>query len=127
MRPVEPIVSKDGGIMTGQDLIDAGYKKYDGTAAALKHADCYYAKMLRDEKGKKFQIVFYYYDWRKPEDTFPHLESFQPEVQLRDEDFCVDISLHSRQEQSVMDVEAYYEAQWIHHGRPYYELFGRSC
>lgn len=103
--------------MTHEDLIAAGYKKYisdDNTR--IKMADCYYAKMLRDAKGKRFQIVFYYYDWG-------YTNSFQPEVQLRNDTFCVDISLHSKPDQTIKDVECYFIDQWIFHGRPYYELY----
>lgn len=109
--------------MNEQDLLDAGYKKYVGGVARLKLAECYYAKMLRDGKGKQFQIVFYYYDWRKHEGIFPHFESFQPEIQLRNETFCVDISLHHRPDMTVKEVESYFIDQWVFHGRPYYELF----
>lgn len=113
--------------MTITELEAAGYKRYNaGASTRLKMADSYFAKMLEDERGRMFQIVFYYYDWRNHVGDFPCPESFQPEVQLRDDDFCVDINLHSRPDQTVADVEAYFMAQWVHHGRPYYRLWEKD-
>lgn len=44
-----------------------------------------------------------------------------PELQFRDDEFCVDISLHTRPDMTIDDVWAHYEALWIHYGKPYYE------
>lgn len=108
--------------MTIKELEAAGYKKYVDEAARFKRADAYFAKTQTDETGKRFQIVFYYYDWRRHEGSL-NIESFQPEAQFRNDDFCVDVILHSSPEQTIKEVEDYFTKQWIFHGRPYYALF----
>ena len=104
--------------MTIDDLEAAGYRKYTGQAAKLKSSDFYYAKTFTDEKGKKYQMVVYVY-------TYGGAYSFMPDVQFnrREDDFCVDITYHTRQNTPLADVEAYYEKQWLNHDSPYYDLW----
>ena len=111
--------------MTGEDLANNGYRLYIGGAAKLRHADRYYAKMLRDDIGKKYQIIVYIYDWTKVEGIHRPESGFQPEVQFhnREIDLCVDITLHNRPDFSVEYVEAYFERMWAAHGQPYYEVY----
>lgn len=108
--------------MDEEKLLAAGYKLYRGGAAQLKHADRYYAKMLTDEIGKRFQMVVYVYEYPQ---KFPET-SFMPEVQFhnREDDLCVDITLHNRPEFDISFIESYYTDLWVFHGRPYYEKWG---
>lgn len=113
--------------MTEQDLISAGYHRYAGATAKLKHADYYYAKMLSDDVGKMFQMVFYVYDWSAAGLDFEKQGlSFMPDIQFidRDNDMCVDVTLHVRPDYTLEFVEKYYIALWVHHGKPYYDKFG---
>lgn len=111
--------------MTEDGLLNSGYKLYKGGAAKLRHADRYYAKMLRDDIGKKYQIVVYIYDWTNITGGHRPEQGFQPEVQFHDRetDLCVDITLHNRPGFSVEYVEAYFDRMWAAHGHPYYEVY----
>lgn len=112
--------------MTEQDLVDAGYKLYTGGAAKLKCADRYYAKMMTDDIGKKFQMVIYVYDYTGREPDWPKV-SFMPDVQFNSDDTgrCVDITLHNRPEYTIESIELYYDTLWTFHGKPYYEKWGQ--
>jgi hypothetical protein len=110
-----------------QDLTDNGYHLYKGGAALLKNANTYYAKMLRDSKGKKYQIVVYVYDRRSYPNYTPEWGEFgfMPEVQFRHKDTnqTIDIIYHVNQKTTLTEVESYYERMWNAHYQPYYELW----
>ena len=112
--------------MTEQGLIDAGYRLYQGGAATFKRADRYYAKMMTDDTGKKFQMVIYVYDWRGQEGVLRGQEiSFMPDVQISDDgELCVDVTLHNRPEFTIELIEQYYTDLWAYHGSPYIEKWG---
>jgi hypothetical protein len=65
-----------------QDFIDAGYKKFHQTFH--NNADFGLQKLIHDEKGKRYYITVFVYDWTKyPQFQHIHPFGFQPEVQFK--------------------------------------------
>jgi hypothetical protein len=98
--------------LNAEDLVKVGYCEFSG---GRMHHDCdiYYAKSFKDKHGKKYQIVFYMYDWSK----YPHFVgrnpiSFMPEIYYRiDEDVSVYHKFAGFNE-SIEYVEHYAEKMW---------------
>jgi hypothetical protein len=99
-----------------------GYKEYKG-GVAHKDSDKYFAKSFKDNIGKKYQIVFYYYDWTKyPHYNGSHPDSYMPEIYFRLSD---DVSVFHTFAgyNSVEYVEEYAEKMWVFLGRPYLDTY----
>jgi len=107
------------------DFLLNGYKRFDGSSAALKHADYLLQRCIRDDKGKKYYITVYVYNYDAC--NHPHLKglSFMPEVQFREDGVCptVDITYHDDRYTTLEMLENFFESLWVHLGRPYDERY----
>ncbi len=115
-------------MLTVQDWIDAGYKKFK----EVKHVKPYSAfglqKLVRDDAGKRYYITVFAYDHtdhkasgRMPETT-PDF-GFTPEVQFRGElnTTCIELIMHI--DSTVKDVEMHFDIMWNALGKPYYDTW----
>lgn len=86
--------------------------------------------MLKDSKGKKYQVIVYIYDRR----AYPNYQpswgefGFIPEVQFRhkDTDQTVNITYFVNETTTLDEIESYYERMWNAHYQPYYELWSEQ-
>ena len=111
-------------MLTIESLLAAGYKAYGKSGAArFKNADDLYQKCIRDDKGKKYYITIYMYDWR--ETVLPYRKiNFMPEVQFRDpSDKCptIDVTYFDDKNTTVESLESFFDSLWVWHGSNYYE------
>jgi len=100
-----------------------GYKKYKGSEMH-KGCDEYYAKCISDEIGKRYQIVFYEYDWSKyPQFKGRNPISWMPEIYYRLND---DVSVYhtfAGFNNSIEYVEKYADEMWQALNKPYLEKY----
>ena len=113
--------------MTEQELLDKGYRRYKG-GAIHKNSDCYYAKSISDAIGKKYQIVFYFYDWSKYQHfNGPNPNSWMPEIYFclaEDDDFGINLfHTFAGFKDSIEYVEEYAEKTWKNMEFGYIERF----
>lgn len=111
-------------MLTTQDYLDAGYRRYDGRN--LNNADFLLQKRLDDTEGKKYFIDVWVwdntlYDFYKRNPSLPRM-SFQPEVQFqRQEDMTLNVTFLMNENSTIAEVEKEVEAMWVFLGKPYYE------
>jgi hypothetical protein len=102
-------------------LFEMGYTKYTG--GRIHHnCDQYYEKSLKDSIGKKYQVVFYMYDWKKyPQFNGREPIGYMPEIYYQiDEDVAVYHKFAGFKD-SIDYVEMYAEKMWEALGKPYLE------
>ena len=114
-------------MLTIQDWLDAGYKRYDNHA--YKNADFLLQKRFDDSEGKKYYIDVWVYDNRCFEvfTQNPSLPpwSYQPEVQFqRQEETTLNITFLMNKDSTISDIEKEVEAIWVFLGKPYYSKWG---
>ena len=95
-------------MLTIQDWLDAGYKRYDNHA--YNNADFLLQKRFDDSEGKKYYIDIWVYEHSKHEyysrsGGLPSV-SFQPEVRFRRGDkMTLDIKFIMNQDSTIAEVE----------------------
>lgn len=111
--------------MDDKELKEYGYIRYDG--GKIRHnCDEYFSKTIKDDIGKKYQIVFYKYDWGKYPNFLGHSPiSYMPEIY-----FCIDEELDINVfhtfagfNDSIKYVEEYAEKTWNALNFQYIERF----
>lgn len=113
-------------MLTVQNWLDAGYKRYDGNH--LNNSDFLLQKRFVDEAGKKYFIDVWVYEHSKHEyysrnSALPPL-AFQPEVQFRREgNMTLNITLLMNENSTISEVEQQVECLWLFLERPYYERY----
>ena len=108
--------------MTEQNFIDAGYRRFD--PYGHKRADFGLQKLISDDKGKKYDITVYVYDWTEYHEHVEQPFSFMPDIQFRidnnaDDEYFFTINMGCSL--SVERIESECEKLWEHFGRQYYE------
>ena len=108
--------------MTEQNFIDAGYKRFN--PYGHKSADFGLQKLISDDKGKKYYITVYAYDWTTVPQHDGEPFSFMPDVQFRikkqsDDEYFFTINMGGSL--SVERIESECEKLWFHFGCQYYE------
>lgn len=112
------------GMLTVQNWLDAGYKKYYGNH--LNNADFLLQKRFDDEVGKKYFIDIWVYEHSKhsyyeANQNIPAV-SFQPEVQFRrDPDITMNVTFILNQDSTIAEIEQQFECLWLFLEKPYYE------
>lgn len=113
-------------MLTIQDWLDAGYKRYDQTTHNL--SDFLLQKRFDDEVGKKYFINTWVYEHSKHEyysrnSALPPV-SFQPEVQFqREGDMTLNMTFIMNNNSTIAEVEQQVECLWLFLEKPYYERF----
>lgn len=110
-------------MLTIQDWLDAGYKRYDNHA--YKNADFLLQKRFDDSEGKKYYIDIWVYEHSKHEyySRNPALPpvSFQPEVQFqRGDKMTLDMTFLMNQDSTIAEIEQEVECFWLFLEKPYY-------
>lgn len=108
------------------DFLLNGYKRFDSCGSvALKYANYLLQRCVRDDKGKKYYITVYVYDYSKYDFTSPQPLSFMPEVQFREDGVCptIDVTYHDDESTTLESLEAFFESMWVHLGKPYDERY----
>lgn len=110
--------------MIPEDWIKSGYRRFELCDNLLnKSADFGLQKRFDDEKGKRYFITVYVYDWEKYPQHIGERFGFMPTVNFalgNDKPFY-DISMNGTFD--IAECETKMERLWIHFGKPYYELF----
>ena len=101
-----------------------GYTKYKGSYH-VKSCDYYYAKSITDDLGKRYQIVFYVYDYNNwPDYPSPSKPiNYMPEIYYRLDDDAAVFHTFSGFNDSITFVEMYADEMWNKLNRPYIELY----
>ena len=114
-------------MLSEKALVEAGYRKYIQDPKVIRNADYILQKRFWDEKGVRYFVTVFVYDWQsrkiaEPGLLFPDF-GFSPTVQFGEEGVAptVDVSLHDSPDITVDSVEAYFEKMWSFLGEPYYE------
>ena len=109
-------------MLTIQDWLDAGYKRYDRDF--LNKSDFLLQKRFDDEVGKKYFIDVWVY---KPKHVYYAgnyallAVSFQPEVQFqRGEDMPLNMTFIMNNDSTIAEVEQQVECLWLFLEKPYY-------
>ena len=109
-------------MLTVQDWIDAGYKRFNQVKHVKPYAEFGLQKCISDNKGKRYHITVFVYDMSNyTQQPF----SFSPDVQFQnfDNKHTVSMELHTREETTVQEVEDFFDKMWKGVGEPYYELY----
>ena len=114
-------------MLTIQDWLDAGYKRYDNHT--YKNADFLLQKRFDDEAGKKYYIDVWVYEHSKHayysrNPALPPV-SFQPEVQFqRGEKMTMNMAFIMNQDSTIAEIEQEVEGFWLFLEKPYCEKYG---
>lgn len=116
-------------MLTIQDWLDAGYKRYDRDH--LNNSDFLLQKRFDDEVGKKYFIDVWVYEHSKHEyyirnSAIPPV-AFQPEVQFqREEDMTLNMTFIMNNDSTISEVEQQVECLWLFLEKPYYERWSEQ-
>lgn len=114
-------------MLTEQDFLDAGYKKFQQAKETIKMADWGLQKCIRDDLGKRYHITIYVYSYAKYQHRTPGLKDFgfSPEVQFREGELynTVDVSYHTNDDTKVFEIEQFFADIWETLDCPYYERY----
>ncbi len=116
-------------MLTEEEFLLNGYKRFDGGSAILKHADYLLQRCIRDEKGKKYYLTVYVYvrnysRYISSDDKRLEL-GFMPEVQFREDGVTptIDVTFHNDESTTLESMEAFFESMWVHLGKPYADRY----
>ena len=116
-------------MLTPQDFIDAGYRKFDQVKHIREHAAYGLQKLISDSVGKRYHITVYVYDNREINSRFganiPDF-SFSPDCQFRDgkeNEMFVNVELLLHKDNTIKDIEQKFDTIWKALGCIYYEKF----
>lgn len=109
-------------MLTVEDFIKAGYKQFNTNG--LKSSDFGLQKRFDDAIGQKYYITIWVYDYSgyknyKDENKY----RFMPDVQfsILNESRRITISMHVDDDDTVEDIESFYEVTWKRLKCDYYE------
>lgn len=111
-------------MLTVENFIEAGYKRFTGSG--LNKSDFGLQKLISDEKGKRYYITVWVYDWIK----YPQYEgrsrfSFLPDVQLKlQNDIHFNVQMLLNLDSTIQDIESFYNETWEKFNCKYYEKWG---
>lgn len=97
--------------------INAGYSKFE--SPRLGRAEYGLQKEIKDEKGIKYHITVWVYNYGKIHGYEGYPWGFEPKVQFSCE-ITTDVVLHSNDPETV---EKKFEELWLALGKPYYTVF----
>jgi hypothetical protein len=112
-------------MLTVEDWISAGYKRFD-QVAARQYAAFGLQKRFDDDKGKQYYITVFVYHNKEFMLRFPdmHPFTFEPECQFMQRDsITVNTTLLIHKNSSIAEVEAMVHKLWVALGKPYYEIW----
>ena len=112
-------------MLTVQDWLNAGYKRFD-QVAARQYAAFGLQKRFDDDKGKQYFITVFVYDNKEFMLRFPDIQpfTFEPECQFSQPDsITVNTTLLLHKESTIDEVEAMVQKLWVALGKPYYETW----
>jgi hypothetical protein len=111
-------------MLTVDDFIKAGYKRFDSDG--WNDSDFGLQKLFSDEKGKKYFITLWVYDFSKYKKvTSENKIRFSPDVQftMDNGDRRVTINLHINDDDTVEYIEKFYEDMWYSFKSDYYQIW----
>jgi hypothetical protein len=110
-------------MLTEQDFINQGYKRF--TQSFLNKADFGLQKLIKDEKGKKYYITVYVFDFSKfPGYDCENRYGFQPDVQFETQSGeCLNISMIIDSGTDISTIEGHFEEIFQKMNIQYYELW----
>lgn len=110
-------------MITNKDLLNSGYKRFPTNSINHPLAVCGYQKIIEDDKGIKYFINAYEYNF---EDLPNHPEpkiSYQFEEQFRlSNNESVAVTYLYNKSKSLREIEEWFEDTFINLGCIYYEL-----
>lgn len=114
-------------MITIQDWLDAGYKRYDNPV--YKNADFLLQKRFDDANGEKYYVDIWVYEHSKHEYYISsgglHPVSFQPEVQFqRGDKMTLNMRFIMNQDSTIAEIEQEVECFWLFLEKPYYSKWG---
>ena len=105
-------------MLTDQDFIDNGYKRF--TQQFLNNADYGLQKLIKDDKGKRYYITVYAFDFSKYD--FEQKTGYQPEVQFKTQDgIYLQVSMILHKDSTVEQIELHYRNLFDKMQIEYYE------
>lgn len=112
-------------MITATQLESAGYQKYP--ALFKQYATCLWQKCFDDSEGKKYFIQLYEYDNREWNKKHPNMAfkdfAYSSEVKFKD-GYGNTFNVECLTNDSIEQVEEFFERVWVNCGCEYYELFG---
>ena len=88
-------------------LSEAGYKRYE---QKIRDSSALWQKNIVDERGVKYSITFFEYDWREISNGSMDVISFEPSVQFEvDEDSCANVDFLMNDNHTIEHIEAFYD------------------
>lgn len=116
-------------MLTNENLLAAGYKRFNSSREGIKGGDYGYQKRIYDEQGIRYHITIYVYDWRPYKDNGALTDcsdfGFQPEVQYQHSTVYPTVTMTYFDDDSttVETMEQFFYAAWVFMERPYYEEY----
>jgi hypothetical protein len=109
-------------MLTDKDFIDNGYKRF--TQQFLNKADYGLQKLIKDDKGKRYYITVYAFDFTKHGFGFTQKIGYQPEVQFKTQDgIYLQVSMILHKDSTVEQIELHYRSLFDKMQIEYYELW----
>lgn len=113
-------------MLTTQDFINAGYKRFEHVKHVRSYATYGLQKLISDGEGKRYYITVYAYDNRLLKLEHPAALitdfSFESDVQFHN-DMVVNVQFGINEKTSIEQIESMYHLIWLTVGSPYYELW----
>lgn len=111
-------------MITSDQLLAAGYQKH--SVHHKQYATCLYQKRFDDKNGKRYFIRFYEYDNRQSKrlrgDHFTADFTYSSDAQFKD-GYGNTFNVECLTNDSIEQVEEFFERVWKHIPCNYYELF----
>lgn len=109
-------------MITSKDLIEAGYKPFK-QKNVKNYTEQGYQKRFGDTKGKRYFITVWEYDNRNYQDRVPNLPDFGYSPESQFECNGVTFNVETIGQNSVEQMEAFFEEMWKSMMCDYYERF----
>lgn len=103
-------------MLTVQDWIDAGYKRFNQVKHIRPYSDFGLQKRVKDSNGTKYFITIFVYPYG---DTI----SFSPDVQFSNNNFTVSITFALHGDTSIQMLEEMVDDFWCMKNFDYYEKY----
>ena len=104
-------------------FLEAGYKYYKNRGATL-YADAFWQKKFIDEKGIKYYIECYEYDWSNREDHLYRDVMYEPQAYLKlPDDEVIRLCITVNSNADIEHIEKLVEKAFTNMGCIYHELY----
>lgn len=105
-----------------EDFLKAGYKKFANPG--INSAEYGLQKCISDEKGKKYFIDVWVYDFSMYKQVPEHQwNRFSSEANFESKDLSFKTTLIQNEKTTVKNIEEFFESIWVKLGCGYYKLW----